>query len=80
MTEPRKSGLSYKARRRWSLVILLVGLPLYIVSAVTVMNWIERPPILVEFLVYIVLGVLWALPFKFVFRGVGQADPGRDDT
>ncbi len=26
-------ALSYKARRRWSLVILLVGLPVYIVGA-----------------------------------------------
>lgn len=79
MTEPKKSGLSYKARRRWSLVILLVGLPLYIMVAVTAMNRIERPPILVEFLIYIVLGLLWALPFKFVFRGIGQADPDADD-
>ena len=28
-------ALSYKARRRWALVILLVGLPVYIVAAVT---------------------------------------------
>lgn len=68
-------ALSYKARRRWSLVILLVGLPLYIVAAVTVMNWLDRPPIWVEFLVYVALGIVWALPFRFVFRGVGQADP-----
>jgi uncharacterized protein (DUF983 family) len=68
-------ALSYKARRRWSLVILLIGLPLYIVAAVSVMNWLDRPPIWVEFLVYVALGIVWALPFKFVFRGVGQADP-----
>ncbi len=68
-------ALSYKARRRWSLVILLIGLPLYIMAAITVVNWLERPPILVELLVYVGLGFLWALPFKFVFRGVGQADP-----
>lgn len=68
-------ALSYKARRRWSLVILLIGLPLYIVAAVTVVNWLDRPSIVVEFLVYVGLGFLWALPFKFVFKGVGQADP-----
>ncbi|WP_425043536.1 DUF2842 domain-containing protein [Primorskyibacter sp. S87] len=67
-----KSGLSYKARRRWSLVILLIGLPLYIVAAVTVVNWIDRPPLVVELLVYIVLGLLWIMPFRFVFRGVGK--------
>ena len=67
--------LSYNSRRRWSLVILLVGLPLYIMAAVTVVGWFDRPSILVEFLIYAALGVLWALPFKFVFKGVGQADP-----
>ncbi|MEQ9258585.1 MAG: DUF2842 domain-containing protein [Roseovarius sp.] len=67
--------LSYKARRRWSLVILLIGLPLYIVAAVTVVNWLERPPILVELLVYVVLGFLWMMPFRFVFIGIGKEDP-----
>ncbi|MDJ0820867.1 MAG: DUF2842 domain-containing protein [Paracoccaceae bacterium] len=69
-------ALSYKARKRWSLVILLVGLPAYIVAAVTVVNWLERPGLFVELLVYVALGIVWALPFKFIFRGVGQADPG----
>lgn len=68
-------ALSYKARRRWSLVILLIGLPLYIVAAVTVVNMLERPPIWLEFLVYVALGIVWALPFKAIFKGVGKADP-----
>ncbi|WP_010140880.1 DUF2842 domain-containing protein [Oceanicola sp. S124] len=68
-------ALSYKARRRWSLLVLIIGLPLYIVACVTVMNWLGRPPILVELLVYVVLGVLWAWPLRAVFRGIGQADP-----
>lgn len=68
-------ALSYKARRRWSLVILLIGLPLYIVAAVNLVDLFERPSIWVEFLVYVGLGVVWILPFKFVFLGVGQADP-----
>lgn len=67
--------LSYKARRRWSLVLLLVWLPIYIVVAVTILNRIERPPIWLEVVIYVVLGIGWALPFKFVFKGVGQADP-----
>ena len=68
-------SLSYKARRRWSLVILLLGLPAYIVSAVTVMNLLGRPPMWVEFVVYVALGIVWAIPFKFIFKGIGQADP-----
>ncbi|MEM6636653.1 MAG: DUF2842 domain-containing protein [Pseudomonadota bacterium] len=67
--------LSYKARRRWSLVILLLGLPVYVVSTITVINWLERPPLIVEFFVYVALGILWALPFKFIFKGVGREDP-----
>lgn len=71
-------ALSWKARRRWSLVILLVGLPLYIVAAVTILNLLERPPLWLEFLVYAGLGILWALPFRAVFRGVGKADPNAE--
>ncbi|MFD0979028.1 DUF2842 domain-containing protein [Tropicimonas aquimaris] len=67
--------LSYKARRRWSLFILLIGMPAYVVGAVTIVNALERPSILVEFLVYVVLGVAWVLPFRFVFRGIGKPDP-----
>lgn len=70
-------ALSYKARRRWSLVILLIGLPVYVVAAVTVMNWLGRPPFLVEIGIYVALGFLWVLPFRFVFHGVGK--PGPDD-
>lgn len=71
--------LSYKSRRRWSLVILLIGLPLYIVAAVTVVNWLDRPSVLVELLVYVVLGILWMLPFRAIFRGVGKADPDQSE-
>lgn len=72
-------ALSHKARKRWSLVILLVWLPLFVVVAVTLVNWLGarfgRLPILAELVVYVGLGFLWALPFKRVFRGIGQADP-----
>ena len=68
-------ALSYKARRRWSLVLLLIGLPIYIVAVVTVVSWLDRPPIWLELLVYVGLGIVWALPFKFVFKGVGKEDP-----
>lgn len=68
-------ALSYKARRRVALLVLLIALPAYIVVAVTIMNWLDRPSILVELLVYFGLGVVWALPLKAVFLGIGQADP-----
>lgn len=68
-------SLSYKARRRWSLVILLIGLPLYIIAAVNVVALFDRPPIWLEVVVYVALGFVWALPFRAVFRGIGKADP-----
>ncbi len=68
-------ALSYKTRRRLSLLILLVGLPAYIAAALYVVSLFDRPSIWVEFAVYVGLGIVWALPFKAVFRGVGQPDP-----
>ncbi|MFW2542115.1 DUF2842 domain-containing protein [Primorskyibacter sp. 2E107] len=77
-------ALSYKARKRWSLIILLVGLPLYIVVAVTLADWLRRafdgPPMIVELVVFVVLGFLWMLPFRAVFLGVGQPDPDDDQA
>lgn len=68
-------ALSHKQKKRWSLVILLVGLPVYIVLAVTIMSVLDRPPLWVELFVYVALGIAWALPFRAVFRGVGREDP-----
>lgn len=68
-------ALSHKARRRLSLVLLLVWLPIYIVVAVSVINVLPRLPFLAELLMYLILGVAWAWPFKFVFKGVGKNDP-----
>lgn len=62
-------------RRFLSAMVLLVGLPIYIVVAVTIVNMFDRLPLAIELLVYGVLGVLWALPLKSVFKGVGRADP-----
>lgn len=73
-------ALSYTARRRWALLILLVGLPAYVVAAVTLVGLIERPSVLVELAIYLALGVLWALPFRFIFRGIGQPDPDAPDA
>ncbi len=67
--------MTYKARKFWSAVVLVVGLPLYIVVAVTVVGLFDRPPIWLEFAIYLVLGILWALPFRKLFRGIGKPDP-----
>lgn len=68
-------GLSYRTRRRLAILILVVGLPIYIVVAVNVVQIFDRPGILVELLIYVALGIVWALPLKAIFKGVGRADP-----
>jgi predicted membrane channel-forming protein YqfA (hemolysin III family) len=69
----------YRARRRISLLILLIGLPVYLVVVITLMNWLDsrfgRQPILLEVAVYLVLGFAWILPFRAMFRGIGKPDP-----
>lgn len=72
-------ALSHKSRRRWALVLLLVWMPAFVVVAVTVMSQLDRPPVWVELAIYASLGVLWALPFRAVFRGVGRADPDAEN-
>ncbi len=74
--------LSFKARKRLAILVLLVGMPLYVVVAVSLVNWLfpdplDKPPVLVEIGIYIVLGIVWIWPLKGIFRGVGQPDPGR---
>ncbi|GHG11075.1 DUF2842 domain-containing protein [Paracoccus aerius] len=70
--------MNLKTRKRLSLLILVIGLPLYIVAAVILVNWMDarlgRQPILVEVAVYVGLGILWILPFKRVFSGVGRGE------
>ena len=74
--------MTYKARKRLSLLILIVGLPAYVVLAVTVMSEASRFPMPVELAIYVDLGIGWIFPLKWVFLGIGQADPDapRDDS
>ena len=72
-------GLRYKTRRRLALLILVVGLPLYVVVAVTLVDLIERPSVLVELAIYVGLGFLWIVPLKPIFKGIGQPDPDQSD-
>jgi hypothetical protein len=67
--------MTYRTRKRLAILILLVGLPLYIVVAVNVVELFGRPSLLVELLIWVALGIVWALPLKAVFRGIGQPDP-----
>lgn len=68
-------ALSYKARKRWALFVLLVVMPAYVVVAVSLMNSIARLPLWAEVPAYMLLGFGWIVPFRRVFLGVGQPDP-----
>ena len=67
--------ISHKARKRLAILFLLVGLPVYIIVAMNVVVLFDRPNVLVELLIYVVLGVVWALPLRALFRGIGREDP-----
>jgi len=67
--------MKFKTRKRLAIAVLVIGLPLYIVLATTLVGLIERPPILVELAIYIGLGFLWILPLKRLFLGIARPDP-----
>ncbi len=69
--------IRFRTRRRLALLILIVWLPVYVVLAITVINMFDRPPVFVEFLTYVGVGVAWALPFRSIFRGVGRDESNR---
>ena len=72
-------ALSYKARRRWSLIILVIGLPLYAGLAVNLIAILPALPKVLELIMYVFLGIAWIIPLKYVFQGIGQADPDADN-
>jgi hypothetical protein len=74
-------ALTYKTRRRLALLVLCVGLPAYIVVAVSLVALIDRPSVLVELAIYVGLGILWIVPLRPIFLGIGQPDPkaGREE-
>ena len=69
------ASLPYRTRKRLALLILVLGLPAYLIVAVTVVSSLDRPSILVELAIYVGLGILWAFPFRAIFKGIGQPDP-----
>ena len=61
------------------MVVLVVSLLVFIVLAVTLVDDLRerlgRPAWLLEILIFVLLGVVWALPFRSLFRGIGRDDP-----
>ena len=71
--------MTYKTRKWLSLLVLILWLPIYIGVALYVISLFERPTFIIELLIYVGLGIAWALPFRSLFRGVGKADPDAPD-
>ena len=63
---------SYKLKRLFALIVLLLWLPFYIILVLNFLALFERPNLFVELLVYFIVGVFWAWPFKALFKGIGQ--------
>ncbi|PID36590.1 MAG: hypothetical protein CR993_04380 [Rhodobacterales bacterium] len=74
-------ALKWKTRRKLSLLVLLVWMPLYIFLVSLLAAIVPRPPemgpigVFIELFIYIVLGFIWILPLKPIFMGVGKPDP-----
>ena len=71
--------MSWRWRRRLALLTLVLGLPAYVIVAVTVVGLFDRPAIWVELAVYVVLGLVWVLPLRRLFLGIGRSPPEDED-
>ncbi|MEJ1991252.1 MAG: DUF2842 domain-containing protein [Maritimibacter sp.] len=72
--------MTFKTRKRLAILVLVLGVPAYIVAAVSLVNLFDRPPVLVELIIYVGLGVIWALPLKKLFLGVAKPDPDEESN
>lgn len=71
--------MAYRTRKLLCILVLMIGLPAYVAVAMWVVSLFDRPPFLLELAIYVGLGVLWALPLKALFRGMGRAGPGQEE-
>lgn len=68
--------MDLKTRKRLSILILVLGLPGYLIIAWMILGWLSdtygRLSWWAELLVVVVLGIIWILPFKRIFTGIGK--------
>lgn len=67
--------MTYRTKRLLALLILLLGLPLYAVLVISGMAFLVNLPTFVELFLYVFFGVVWVIPLKVIFRGIGQSNP-----
>ena len=70
--------MDLRTRKRLSLLVLCLGLPAWIILSLVLTAWLDdrfgRLPVLVELAVFVGLGIVWILPFRRLFRGIGKAE------
>lgn len=67
--------MTYRSRKRLAILVLVLGLPVYVILAGGLVGRLERPSVLLELAIYLGLGIVWALPLRGLFRGLGRPDP-----
>jgi len=64
--------LNRNFRKKLAYLILFFFLPVYIIVAVSIMNYLGQLNMWIELIIYVLLGVLWIFPFKFIFKGLAS--------
>ena len=64
--------LKIKQRKKIAYFVLFIFLPLYVIFVVSILNYVGRLNIWLEFLTYILLGIIWVFHFNFVFKGLAS--------
>jgi hypothetical protein len=50
-------------------------MPVYIIIVANLVALLPELSKIVEFFMYVVLGIVWIIPVKFIFMGIGQEEP-----
>ena len=58
-------------KKKLAYIVLFVVLPGYIIGVVSLISLFDRLNLWLELGIYIFSGMLWVLPFKFIFKGLG---------
>ena len=57
-------------KKKLAYIVLFVVLPGYIIGVVSLISLFDRLNLWLELGIYIFSGMLWVLPFKFIFKGL----------
>lgn len=67
--------LTHGRRKILAVLTVCIGLPVYVIIAVNLINRFDRLPTLLELALYVILGIGWIFPLRRVFMGIGKPDP-----